>query len=153
MLIAETEVDPRAQRYVEGFHNLGSDAFFDEVVVGDSHASHRCAIALETPKLREVDPEVCQGVHRKHCHVWDVCQHDPPTLDPLCYRRLYDFQLLGLYVERSHLAPCEGVLFDVLPAKCHRGLIEPPKQSHTLPGRYFNSHHTGAARIYIFRPV
>jgi hypothetical protein len=32
-------------------------------------------------------------------------------------------------------------------------LIPPAKQSHALPGRDFDSQHTGAARIYIFRLV
>jgi hypothetical protein len=39
-------------------HNLGGDASLDELVIGDSHALHFPALALETPELREVDPEV-----------------------------------------------------------------------------------------------
>ena len=73
MLLGEPELDPRAERHVEGSHNLGGDAFVDELVVADSHAFHRCAIALETPKLREVDPEVCH--HTPHAIVLGTLLH------------------------------------------------------------------------------
>jgi len=77
VLLAEPELDPQAQRHVEGRHDLGCDAFVDEVVVGDPHEFHRSSIALETPKLRQVEPEVCQGGGRgnpclRTYHVDDV---------------------------------------------------------------------------------
>ena len=151
MLLVEPKLHPRAEGHVEGVHNLGGDASLDELLVGDSHALHFPALALEAPELREVDPEVCQGVHGKHCHVQDVCDLDAPALDPLGHDRLGFFQLLGRQTERAQLAPGEVFLFDIVPGKRQNRLIPPSEQSGALIRGYRYRNHMRTLRIYIFR--